>query len=160
MKYQNANSYFFSALSVLTLFSSFVAHAHIENTVISSYNLTTGKNVHYELLVSPRNQNTTVTLVPLEQNNKAASIFKISACINRYTGSSKQGEFHFSAAKAAQNDPRLSNFGTFVTEHNLHTVDSFKCKTEFAFYSGCWRSVSHRPLYIFILNKTLSDQLT
>ncbi|WP_196207524.1 hypothetical protein [Citrobacter sp. Res13-Sevr-PEB04-36] len=121
MKYQNANSYFFSALSVLTLFSSFVAHAHIENTVISSYNLTTGKNVHYELLVSPRNQNTTVTLVPLEQNNKAASIFKISACINRYTGSSKQGEFHFSAAKAAQNDPRLSNFGTFVTEHNLHT---------------------------------------
>lgn len=121
MKCQNANNLIFPGLSALTLFFTFMVHAHIENTVIANYDLTTGKNVHYELITSPLNKNTTVTLVPLEQNNKMPSTFKITSCINHYAGSSKQGEFHFSTTKTDQNDSRLANFGVFVTEHNLHT---------------------------------------
>lgn len=121
MKCQNANNYVFPCLSALTLFCTFMVHAHIENTVIANYDLNTGKNVHYELITSPLNKDTTVTLVPLEQSNKTPSTFKIAACINYYASSSKQGEFHFSTTKTDQNDSRLANFGSFVTEHNLHT---------------------------------------
>ena len=99
MKYQNANNFFFPGLSVLTLFFTFIAHAHIENTVIANYDLNTGKNVHYELITSPLNKNMTVTLIPLEQNNKMSSTFKIASCINHSAGLSKQGEFHFSTTK-------------------------------------------------------------
>lgn len=121
MKYQNANNFFFPSLSVITLFFTFIAHAHIENMVIANYDLNTGKNVHYELITSPLNKNMTVTLIPLEQNNKMSSTFKIASCINHSAGLSKQGEFHFSTTKTDQNDSRLANFGVFVSEHNLHT---------------------------------------
>lgn len=121
MKCQNANNYVFPCLSALTLFCTFMAHARIENTVIVNYDLNTGKNVHYELITSPLIKNTAVTLVPLEQSNKTPSTFKIAACISHYAGTSKQGEFHFSTTKTDQNDSRLANFGSFVTEHNLHT---------------------------------------
>lgn len=121
MKCQNANNHFFPCLSVLTLFCTFIAQAHIENTVIVNYDLNSGKNVHYELITSPLIKNTTVTLVPLEQSNKTPSTFNIAACINHYVGTSKQGEFHFRTTKTDQNDSRLANFGSFVTEHNLHT---------------------------------------
>ncbi|TKU84162.1 hypothetical protein [Citrobacter sp. wls708] len=121
MKCQNANNFFFPALSAFTLFFTFTAHARIENTVIANYDLTTGKNVHYELIASSLDKSTTITLVPLEQNNKMPSTFKVALCINHYTGSYKQGEFHFSTTKTDQNDSRMANFGAFVTEHNLHT---------------------------------------
>lgn len=64
MKYQNANNFFFPVLSALTLFFTFMAYAHIENTVIASYDLTTGKNVHYELIANSLDKSTTITLVP------------------------------------------------------------------------------------------------
>lgn len=121
MKCQNASNHCFLYLSSLALFCTFMAHARIENTVIVNYDLNTGKNVHYELITSPLNKNTTITLVPLDQSNKTPSTFKVTACINYYAGSSKQGEFHFSTTKTDQNDSRLANFGSFVTEHNLHT---------------------------------------
>ncbi|MCU6175644.1 hypothetical protein [Citrobacter cronae] len=121
MKCQNANNFFFPGLSAFTLFCTFMAYAHIENTVIANYDLTTGKNVHYELITNSLDKSTTITLVPLEQNNKMSSTFKIASCINHYAGSSKEGEFHFSTTKTDQHDPRLANFGAFVTEHNLHT---------------------------------------
>ena len=120
MKCQNANSYFLYLLATVTLFFTFMAHARIENTVIANYDLNSGKNAHYALIMSPQDKNTALTLVPLDQNNKAPSTFKISACINRYAGLSKQGEFHFSDAKADKNDFRLSDFSTFIVEHNLH----------------------------------------
>lgn len=56
MKCQNANNYFFPCLSALTLFCTFMAQAHIENTVIVNYDLNSGKNVHYELITSPLNK--------------------------------------------------------------------------------------------------------
>ena len=99
MKCQNANNFFFPALSAFTLFFTFTAHARIENTVIANYDLTTGKSVHYELIANSLDKSTTITLVPLEQNNKMPSTFKVASCINHYTGSYKQGEFHFSTTK-------------------------------------------------------------
>ncbi|EPG6759348.1 hypothetical protein OCZ39_005312, partial [Citrobacter freundii] len=89
MKCQNANSYFLYLLATVTLFFTFMAHARIENTVIANYDLNSGKNAHYALIMSPQDKNTALTLVPLDQNNKAPSTFKISACINRYAGLSK-----------------------------------------------------------------------
>lgn len=121
MKCQNANNFFLPCLSALTLFFTFMAHAHIENTVMANYDLVTGRSVHYELITSSLNNNTTITLVPLDQNNKIPSTFKLAACINRFAGSSRLGELHFNATKTDQNDSRLVNLGTFVTEHNLHT---------------------------------------
>lgn len=121
MKCQNANNYFFYPLGMVTLFFTVMAHARIENTVIANYDLNSGKNAHYELIMSPQNKNTTLTLIPLDQINKAPSTFKISACINRSASSSKQGEFHFIDAKADKDDLRLAGFSTFVVEHNLHT---------------------------------------
>lgn len=99
MKCQNANSYFLYLLATVTLFFTFMAHARIENTVIANYDLNSGKNAHYALIMSPQDKNTALTLVPLDQNNKAPSTFKISACINRYAGLSKQGEFHLAMRK-------------------------------------------------------------
>jgi hypothetical protein len=51
------------------------------------------QNAHYELIMSPQDKNTAHAR-PSGQNNSAVT-FKISACINRYAGLSKQGEFHF-----------------------------------------------------------------
>ncbi|WP_213135268.1 hypothetical protein [Citrobacter sp. FP75] len=121
MKYQNANNNFFYSVAIFPLFCTFMAHAHIEKTVIANYDLNTGKNFHYELIMSPQSKSTSLTLIPQEQNNQAPSTFEILTCINRLAGTSKQGEFHFSTAKADKNDHRLSNFSTFVDEHNLHT---------------------------------------
>ncbi|MDM3161638.1 hypothetical protein [Citrobacter sp. Cf118] len=121
MKYQNANNYFFCSTGIFSLFFTCTAHAHIENTVVASYDLNSGKNAHYELIMSSQNKSTALTFIPLAKNNEAPSTFEISACINRFAGTTKQGEFHFSDAKADKNDPRLSNFSTFVNEHNLHT---------------------------------------
>jgi len=140
MKYQNANNYFFPRLSALTLFCTFMAQARIENTVIVNYDLNSGKSVHYELITSPLNKNTTVTLVPLEQSNKTPSTFKIAACINHYTGTSKQG------VVCDRTQP-------------AYVVDSFRRAAKFAFYTGCRRSVNHRPLYFYFLNKSMPSGL-
>ncbi|EPY8428249.1 hypothetical protein ACXG8O_003424 [Citrobacter youngae] len=121
MKCQNANNYFFYTLTISSLFFSIMAYANIEKTVIASYDLNTEKSAHYQLILSPQHQDTALTLIPLEQNNQAPSIFEISTCLNRSAGPSKQGELHFSDAKADKNDLRLSNFSSFIVEHNLHT---------------------------------------
>ncbi|AMH13440.1 hypothetical protein AL515_06045 [Citrobacter sp. FDAARGOS_156] len=121
MKCQNANNYFFYTLTISSLFFSIMAYANIEKTVIANYDLNTEKSAHYQLILSPLHQDTDLTLIPLEQNNQAPSIFEISTCLNRSAGPSKQGELHFSDAKADKNDLRLSNFSSFIVEHNLHT---------------------------------------
>ena len=121
MKCQNANNYFFYALPVIAAFTIFTASARIENTIIANYDLEAGTSAHYEMMFSPPGKNTTVTLIPLDTNKKTPSIFKISACVNRYSGAVKQGEFRFSGAETDQNDLRLSNLGSFVNEHNLRT---------------------------------------
>lgn len=121
MKCQNANNYFFYILTISSLFFSIMAYANIEKTVIANYDLNTEKSAHYQLILSPQHQDTALTLIPLEQNNQAPSIFEISTCLNRSAGPSKQGELHFSDAKADKNDLRLSNFSSFIVEHNLHT---------------------------------------
>lgn len=118
MKYRNVSNNLICAVAAL---STFTACAHIENTVIANYDLAADTRSHYELIVSPPANNTTVTLIPLEVKNKTPSTFKISACVTRYFGLSKQGEFHFSGADTDQNDLRLSNLGAFVNEHNLRT---------------------------------------
>ena len=121
MKCQNANNYAFYILAISSLFFSFLAHAHIEHTVIAYYDLNAGRNAHYQLILSPQHKDTALTLIPLEHNNQVPSVFEISTCLNRSTESSQQGELHFSDAKADNNDLRLSNFSSFIVEHNLHT---------------------------------------
>ena len=121
MKCQNANNCFFYPLGMVTLFFTVMAHARIENTVIANYDLNSGKNAHYQLILSPQHKDTALTLIPLEHNNQVPSVFEISTCLNRSTESSQQGELHFSDAKADNNDLRLSNFSSFIVEHNLHT---------------------------------------
>ena len=118
MKYRNVSNHLIYAGAAL---STFTACAHIENTVIANYDLAADTRSHYELIVSPPANNTTVTLIPLEEKNKTPSTFKISACVTHYFGLSKQGEFHFSGADTDQNDLRLSKLGAFVNEHNLRT---------------------------------------
>lgn len=120
MKFLSANDYSFCILSAFLSLATFMAHAHIENTMIVNYNLATGENTHYELIVSPPGENTTVTFLPIEQSNSLPSIFKVSTCIKRNAGTAKQGEFHFSSAETDHADRRLSNLGAFVNEHNLH----------------------------------------
>lgn len=121
MKCQNASKYIFYALPALAVFSCFTANARIENTIIVNYDLAAGSNTHYELVVSPPGKNSTVTLIPLDADKKAPSVFKVAACINRHSGTSKQGEFRFIGAKTDQNDLRLSNLVSFVNENNLRT---------------------------------------
>lgn len=121
MKCQNANNCALYLLAIFYLFFSFMAHAHIEHTVIAYYDLNAGRNAHYQLIMSPQHKNTALTLIPLEHNNQVPSVFEIATCLNRSAESSKQGELHFSNAQADNNDLRLSNFSAFIVEHNLHT---------------------------------------
>ncbi|HAT8014133.1 hypothetical protein [Citrobacter rodentium] len=95
--------------------------ANIENTVIANYDLATGKSSHYDLLISQNGAESTVTVLPFGMSDNSPSIFKVSTCINRFAGTTKQGEFRFSAAETNKNDVRLSNIGYFVNEHNLRT---------------------------------------
>lgn len=119
MKFLSANNYFSYIAFTFFSLASFMVHAHIENTVASNYNLATGESSHYELILSPPGKNTTITFLPIGEGNNTPSIFKVSACINRYSGTAKQGEFHFSGAETDHTDRRLSNLGAFVNEHNL-----------------------------------------
>lgn len=121
MKFLSANNYSFFIQSAFLSLTTFMAHAHIEKTLVVNYNLTTGENAHYELIVNPpgKEEETTITFLPIEQNNNPPSIFKVSACINRSSATAKQGVFHFSSPETAHTDRRLSNLGTFVNEHDL-----------------------------------------
>lgn len=69
MKCQNANNYAFYIGYFLPIFS-FLAHAHIEHTVIAYYDLNAGRNAHYQLILSPQHKDTALTLIPLEHNNQ------------------------------------------------------------------------------------------
>ena len=56
MKCQNANNYFFYTLTISSLFFSIMAYANIEKTVIANYDLNTEKSAHYQLILSPQQQ--------------------------------------------------------------------------------------------------------
>ncbi|POT58648.1 hypothetical protein C3432_12270 [Citrobacter amalonaticus] len=119
MKYKNVNNAFLNALLVCSLFTPFMAQAHIENTIVADYDLATGKSSHYELFVNGTGKQATLTIVPQGSPHNSPSVFKVSACITRTSGNLKQGEYRFSAADADKNDVRLSNISYFVSEHNL-----------------------------------------
>lgn len=120
MKYPSVHNLFNGIIIFCLSVTTFTAHAAIEKTIISNYDLALNKSARYELMLASTGNQVTITLVPMNTENNTPSIFKATSCVNRSTGTTKHGELHFSSIVMDKNDIPMANLGYFVSEHNLN----------------------------------------
>ena len=121
MKCRLANKYLSSFALIALMSCSSLARAEIESTVMANYDLSTGKNTHYQMVVSNPGDEPVVTVRPLGGNNNSPSVIKVSACTDRHAGTARQGIFKFSQADTDKTDELLSSIGSYVNENNMRT---------------------------------------